>query len=218
MEAKHQHVPRTSNEASLLKATNFKSPSQIYGPRRPINDKKLKHRLLVANDNRVATDTSDKGSENLPSSDSQLEESQFETSTEPELDSQTLKVSNGSTVSSDPKPAIKRLRLTAREKLKAARVLSRNSEPRAYKKAELGSKVLALMRESDRGKKRSGLPEAPTNIFDDSKRGMPKKGLTWELPGGTDVFLIILSVVVISTIMFTTTYIVWKVGAIHFND
>ena len=178
----------------------------------------MKPRLLVANDNRVATDTSDKGSENLPPLDSQLKESQFQTSTEPELDSQTPKVSNGSTVSSDPKPAIKRSRLTAREKLKAARVLSRNSEPRAYKKAELGSKVLAVMRESDRGKKRSGLPEAPTNIFDDSKRGMPKKGLTWELPGGTDVFLIILSVVVISTIMFTTTYIVWKVGAIHFNE
>ena len=68
------------------------------------------------------------------------------------------------------------------------------------------------------GRKRFGLPEAPTNMLDDSKHGMPKNGLTFELPVGWDVFLIILSVTVISTIMFTTTLVVWKMGAIHFNE
>lgn len=161
--------------------------------------------LLVANSDRVTTETSDKTSDNSqpsPASEANL--------SEPKQD----------TLNADTNSSPKRLKLTAREKLKAARVRNRESEPKADKKPELGSKVLEALRDSDRitGKKRSGLPEAPTNMLDDSKRGMPKKGLTFELPVGWDVFLIITSVVVISTIMFTTTYIVWKVGAIHFNE
>eukprot|EP00262_Sarcandra_glabra_P019494 TRINITY_DN7366_c0_g1_i1.p1 TRINITY_DN7366_c0_g1~~TRINITY_DN7366_c0_g1_i1.p1 ORF type:complete len:255 (+),score=37.05 TRINITY_DN7366_c0_g1_i1:103-867(+) len=111
----------------------------------------------------------------------------------------------------------KRSSLTAREKLRAARVLSRYTESKTPK-AEMGSNVLDALRESDGGKARSGLPEAPTNLFDDSKRGMPKKGLTFDLPGGVDLYVIIFSIVFISTVMFGTTYIVWKVGAIHFNE
>ncbi|KAK1355123.1 hypothetical protein POM88_048379 [Heracleum sosnowskyi] len=113
---------------------------------------------------------------------------------------------------------IRSSRLTAREKLRAARVLSRKPEPKKAPKLQLGSQVLETLRESDKGKRRPGLPEAPTNMLDDSKRGMPKKGLTFELPGGNEVFFIILSVVLISTVMFSTTYLVWKVGAIHFNE
>ena len=82
----------------------------------------------------------------------------------------------------------------------------------------MGSKVLDALRESDRGKKRSGLPEAPTNLFDDSKRGMPKQGLTFQFPGGVELLAIVVSFVLISTVMFATTFIVWKVGAIHFNE
>lgn len=117
------------------------------------------------------------------------------------------------------KSPAKKSRLTAREKLRAARVLSRYAESKPAKTG-MGSKVLdALRRESDGGKKRrSGLPQAPDNLLDDSKRGMPKQGLTFDLPGGSDLFFIALSFVLISTVMFTTTYIVWKVGAIHFNE
>ena len=113
-----------------------------------------------------------------------------------------------------------RKRSKARERLKAARVLSRySSESKAAAKpAEMGSNVLDAMRRSDGGKRRSGLPEAPTNLFDDSKRGLPKPGWTFQFPGGSDLFFIVVSFVLISSIMFTTTYIVWKVGAIHFNE
>lgn len=122
---------------------------------------------------------------------------------------------------SEEKPASqvpKKTPLTAREKLRAARVLSRYNDSKPSSKMGLGSKVLDALRESDGGKKRSGLPQAPTNLFDDSKRGMPKPGLTFDFPGGADLFYIVLSVVFISTVMFTTTFVVWKLGAIHFNE
>ncbi|XP_062092470.1 uncharacterized protein LOC133798250 isoform X1 [Humulus lupulus] len=114
----------------------------------------------------------------------------------------------------------KRSPLTARERLRAARVLNRynNTESKASKSSSsMSSKVLDAIRESDRGKKK-GLPEAPGNMLDDSKRGMPPKGLTFQFPGGNDLFVIIFSFVFISTVMFATTFIVWKVGAIHFNE
>lgn len=123
--------------------------------------------------------------------------------------------------SSTPSPSspAKRTSLTAREKLRAARVLSRYNETKGTaSKAAMGSKLLDALKESDKGKKNKGLPEAPTNLFDDSKRGMPKKGLTFNFPGGFDLFVIVFSFVFISTVMFATTYIVWKVGAIHFNE
>ncbi|CAK9135804.1 unnamed protein product [Ilex paraguariensis] len=236
LQAKYQHYPRTHIEASVLKATHLPSSSEKVRLRRLIKGKNWGSRLLVANGDRVATDTSDKdfknaeksisdgGSSavNLQSLDSRTKESQLQTSSEAELRPQASDVSNGPVVSSDSKQdtssaSVKRSSLTAREKLRAARVLSRYTEPKASK-PELGSRVLEALRESDRGKKRSGLPEAPTNLFDDSKRGMPKAGLTFDFPGGVDAFVIAFSFVFISTVMFATTYIVWKVGAIHFNE
>lgn len=192
----------------MLKSTHFSSPSTTLLFSRPIRSRNGRS-LLVSNSDRLATETNIKTSETTEKSE-----------TEP---------SNGSISASEPIQETdntginvipKRSKLTAREKLRAARVRSRNSEPKPVVKAELGSKVLEALRENDKitGKKRTGLPEAPTNLFDDSKRGMPKKGLTFELPVGWDVFLIILSVVVISTVMFTTTFVVWKMGAIHFNE
>lgn len=121
------------------------------------------------------------------------------------------------TVKAEGRAGSNRASLTAREKLRAARVLSKYTESKPSKRA-LGSKVLDALRESDGVKGRSGLPQAPTNIFDDSKRGMPKKGLTFDLPGGADLFFIVLSFVLITTAMFSTTYLVWKLGAIHFNE
>ncbi|KAI3793328.1 hypothetical protein L1987_35945 [Smallanthus sonchifolius] len=203
--ANHQSAPRVCIGVPILKAKPFSTRSRSLTPIHTRNGKPL----LVANSDRVTTETSDKTSDITKTSETE------EVKSAPEPSELKQGSSNGDIISSP-----KRLKLTAREKLKAARVRNRESEPKAAKKEELGSKVLEVLRETDRvtGKKRSGLPEAPTNMLDDSKRGMPKKGLTFELPVGWDVFLIITSVVVISTIMFTTTYIVWKVGAIHFNE
>ncbi|CAA7394434.1 unnamed protein product [Spirodela intermedia] len=137
--------------------------------------------------------------------------------------------------SSPPPPpeAAKRPVLTAREKLRAARVLSRyavdskssaappTTTPAAPppRKAEFGSRVLEAMRETDGGgKRRSGLPEAPSNLLDDSKRGLSKGGFIFDFPGNSDLLVIAFSFVFISTVMFATTFLVWKLGAIHFNE
>ncbi|KAG6765466.1 hypothetical protein POTOM_029509 [Populus tomentosa] len=88
---------------------------------------------------------------------------------------QTSGASNGSTISVDMKSRPKRLPLTARERLKAARVISRYTESKTSK-SEMGRKVLDALRESDKGKKRSGLPEAPENLFDESNNLLGRKG------------------------------------------
>lgn len=136
---------------------------------------------------------------------------------------------NGTAPSEPPK----RAPLTARERLRAARVLGKYAEPSAKGssssskpgKPEFGSGVLDALREADAkkaggggGRRGSRLPEAPGNLFDDSKRGMPKEGWTFELPFGVDVFLVLVSFTLITTIMFGTAFLVWKLGAIHFNE
>ncbi|KAL1217849.1 hypothetical protein V5N11_009620 [Cardamine amara subsp. amara] len=129
--------------------------------------------------------------------------------------------SNGS-VSSDiqQQTSGKRAPLTARERLRAARVLRRYTEATPKpSKPRMGRQLLDVLKESDKKSNRKpGLPEAPTNMLDDSKRGMPKNGLTFDFPGGSDILVIAFSFVFISTVMFATTYIVWKLGAIHFNE
>jgi hypothetical protein len=130
-----------------------------------------------------------------------------------------------------PSEPPKRVPLTARERLRAARVLGKYAaEPGEKKKgsSEFGSGVLNALRETDGaggkkgGRKRSGLPEAPSNLLDDTKRGMPKPGWTFDwmaaLPVGTDVLIVAASFSIITTVMFGTTYLVWKLGAIHFNE
>ncbi|KAI3519750.1 hypothetical protein L1887_08966 [Cichorium endivia] len=206
------NVRRVCIGAPILKASHFPSPSTTLVFSGPLHTRNQRP-VSVANSDRLSTETTDKP---LETTATPISINQSSATSETEPIKTTPDASNGSMSPSEPK----RTKLTAREKLKAARVRSRFSEPKPVKKAEMGSKVLEALRENDRisGKMRSGLPEAPTNLFDDSKRGMPKKGLTFELPVGWDVFLIILSVVLISTVMFTTTFIVWKVGAIHFNE
>lgn len=226
--------------ASLQKVPHFPSSFQMLGLRKCVSVTRHNYFLLVAKGDRLETGVSDKDSGNGESSYSEtitptVNTSSFESSkTEGEVQPsgqtesavQQAKVSNGSATSanlqqeassSSPKPTLKKSPLTAREKLRAARVLSRYNESKASK-PQLGSKLIEALRESEKGKKRPGLPEAPTNLFDDSKRGMPKPGWTFEFPGGFDVFLVVFSFVFISTVMFATTYIVWKVGAIHFNE
>ncbi|XP_057510122.1 uncharacterized protein LOC130792602 [Actinidia eriantha] len=232
LQGKYLHAPRSCIGVSLLKSSQLASPLGIVRLRRSTKENKWGTCLLVADGDQVATDTSNTGSGNaetsdsgdlsspvtLPSLDIPVVNSQLQTSAETVPGPQKPADVNGSVVSSNLKSGLKRSPLTAREKLRAARVLSRYTESKASTKPDLGSKVLEALRESDRGKKKSGLPEAPTNLFDDSKRGMPKPGWTFEFPGGVDVFIIAFSFVFISTLMFATTYLVWKVGAIHFNE
>uniref|UniRef100_A0ACD5XJT5 Uncharacterized protein n=1 Tax=Avena sativa TaxID=4498 RepID=A0ACD5XJT5_AVESA len=142
-------------------------------------------------------------------------------------------VTSGNSNGQQPQPSDppKRVPLTARERLRAARVLGKYAgEPGDKKKgsSEFGSGVLDALRQTDGaggkkgGRKRSGLPEAPSNLLDDTKRGMPKDGWTFDwlaaLPVGTDVLIVAASFSVITTVMFGTTYLVWKLGAIHFNE
>lgn len=229
-----------SRNASLQKFPHFPSSFQMRRLRRCVPVTRQNFFLLVAKSDRLETGVSAKESDNAESSSSEgiaptvntssFESSKTEGEVQPsgqdEITVKEAKFSNESATSanlqqdassSNPKPTLKRSPLTAREKLRAARVLSRYNESKASK-PQLGSKLIEALRESEKGKKRSGLPEAPTNLFDDSKRGMPKPGWTFEFPGGIDVFLVVFSFVFISTVMFATTYIVWKVGAIHFNE
>ncbi|CAA0816867.1 Unknown protein [Striga hermonthica] len=87
---------------------------------------------------------------------------------------------------SAPNPSLtsKRAPLTARERLRAARVLNRYNDSKPTKTG-LRSNFLEALRNSDNegNRKRSGLPEAPSNLFDDSKKGLPKEGWTINLPG-----------------------------------
>lgn len=148
---------------------------------------------------------------------------------------QETTMSNGQQPQPQPQPQPseppKRVPLTARERLRAARVLGKYAaEPADKKKGspEFKSGLLDALRETEGGggkkggRKRSGLPEAPSNLLDDKKRGMPKPGWTFDwmaaLPVGTDVLIVAASFSIITTVMFGTTYLVWKLGAIHFNE
>ncbi|KAJ8537914.1 hypothetical protein K7X08_014454 [Anisodus acutangulus] len=238
LQANYCHLSRS---ASLQKVPHFPSSFQLQGLRRRIPITRQNFFLLVSKSDCLETEVSDKDSENADSSyseaitptvnpsscESSKTEGEVQSTDQSELAVQETGVPNGSVTStnlqqeassSSKKQTLKRSPLTAREKLRAARVLSRYNESKATSKPQMGSKLIEALRESEKGKKRPGLPEAPTNLFDDSKRGMPKPGWTFEFPGGFDVFLVVFSFVFISTVMFATTYLVWKVGAIHFNE
>ncbi|KAL5996040.1 hypothetical protein ACLOJK_026113 [Asimina triloba] len=210
--------------------------------RRPFSKMRQSRLLSVADSNQIMTSASDATNEiaeqsfpDNPSSTAkpsvlltsaaekiQPEASDSETNPtrikETANESKPVSEAKQQTVSSSTGPMPKRSPLTARERLRAARVLSKYNTVSKPSKPDLGNKVLDALRASDGGKARSGLPQAPTNLFDDRKRGLPKQGWTFNFPGGNDLLLIIFSFVFISTVMFTTTYIVWKSGAIHFNE
>ncbi|XP_022764979.1 uncharacterized protein LOC111310105 [Durio zibethinus] len=227
-----KYVSRSTVGVSALKANPITPPLQMYGSGGRIQQKRWGLCLSLADSDRLAMNIKGSGDAERLVSDDQVSavnspSLDSDSNVDNESRSQTSEASNGSMVSSNLKQeafsspnlesTTKKAPLTAKERLRAARVLSRYAESKPSK-SEMGSKVLDAMRESDKGKKRSRLPEAPTNLFDDSKRGLPKQGLTFQFPGGNDLFIIIFSFVFISTVMFTTTYIVWKVGAIHFNE
>ncbi|KAL0402931.1 UNVERIFIED_CONTAM: hypothetical protein Sradi_1933900 [Sesamum radiatum] len=225
--AKYQQVKKTNVRILLLKVPSIDSPSGPVRLRQCTEGKRSRFHLSATGGDNVATETTDKdfkttegsySDDGSPAKISDVNSSATEDEVKPiaEVGSETevSEVLNGS---ANSKPTLKRSPLTARERLRAARVLNRYTEAKPSK-PQLGSKLLEALQESDKGKKRPGLPEAPTNLFDDSKRGLPKQGWTIDIPGGMDVLLVIFSFVFISSVMFATTYIVWKVGAIHFNE
>ncbi|KAF9597988.1 hypothetical protein IFM89_023473 [Coptis chinensis] len=237
LQGKQQYASRSYSGDSGLKTRYIAASSgPWFGSRKSRKGNKLGLFTLAAESNQVARNPTDNDSAaGITLTDDQLLGAKPPTVTSSgtavtdesiarsQLGTQKSQTYNGAGVPSDVKvdtvsssKSVKRSSLTAREKLRAARVLSRtDSKP---SKSEFGSKVLDALRESERGKKRSRLPEAPTNLLDDSKRGMPKQGLTFDFPGGFDLFVIVLSFVLITTTMVATTYIVWKLGAIHFNE
>ncbi|TKY47561.1 hypothetical protein E2542_SST29621 [Spatholobus suberectus] len=231
LETKYQDASRYSVGASLAKATHFTPFLVVSRSRKLVKERRFGHCFSVADSDQLAADNSRSkdfdNAENSPANNDQLasmnppdENFQLQNA---ESGSQTLEASNGSinqnqgsAASPKSQSATKQPPLTARERLKAARVLSQYMQSKASK-PDMGSRVLEALKESDKGKKRSRLPEAPTNLFDDSKRGL-STGFFFQFPGGSDLFIIVFSFVFISTVMFATTYIVWKVGAIHFNE
>ncbi|PIN01152.1 hypothetical protein CDL12_26346 [Handroanthus impetiginosus] len=196
----------------MPKVLSITSLSRRTGLRQSTQGKRSIFNLLATGGDNVATEATDKDSKTVEGS------SNGSSADVSDVNSSTTDEEVGSTAKSNS--TVKRAPLTARERLRAARVLSRYTESKPSKdsKPQLGSRLLEALEETEKGKKRPGLPEAPTNLFDDSKRGLPKQGWTIDIPGGMDVFLIIFSFVFISSVMFATTYIVWKVGAIHFNE
>ncbi|XP_010689467.2 uncharacterized protein LOC104903165 isoform X1 [Beta vulgaris subsp. vulgaris] len=192
------------------------TPLFLIKSRQTIRLNRRHSHLLVAESDRVITDRGESSiSESVSASEeSSLKPNQLETSVANDSN-QENKIPVSSSIDDSKRGMQKKAPLTARERLRAARVLSRYSDSKPAK-SDIGRSVLDALRESEKGKK--GLPQAPTNLFDDSKRGMPKKGLTFDFPGGSDLFVIAFSFVFISTVMFATTYFVWKVGAIHFNE
>ncbi|KAL3650287.1 hypothetical protein CASFOL_006690 [Castilleja foliolosa] len=204
---------RSKIRVLLLKLPSITSLSDPIKSRKHTHRKTSKFHFLAVGGDNAATETTDKDSKpvdvsnpnNGPRVSELPSESVDSTKTNPDL------------TPAKPSTDSKRAPLTARERLRAARVLNRYNEPKQSKPG-LGSNLLDALRETDKGKKRPGLPEAPVNMLDDSKRGMPKEGWTIEIQGGLDVFLIVFSFVFISTVMFATTYVVWKLGAIHFNE
>ncbi|XP_074276654.1 uncharacterized protein LOC141600332 [Silene latifolia] len=198
-------VTRFCVGSSVSKITVVSLPLLVLNSKKFTKSNRRISHVLAAESDRVMAERSESSSLENPDSASPAS---VGSTTPAELENKT-------TPPDDAKPIQKKGPLTARERLRAARVLSRYSEPKAAK-SEMGRSVLDALRESEKGKK--GLPQAPTNMLDDQKRGMPKAGLTFDFPGGYDLFVIAFSFVFISTVMFATTYFVWKVGAIHFNE
>lgn len=240
LQARYQLLTTANTKALPLKFPSVTSPSSMIGSRKFQNVKRSRFYLLVTEGDQVATSTNENASKTMEESyssngssknptfvNSSTTEEEHRPVDKPGLTDQIFEDSKSSlgsknldldTSESKSNSAMKGSPLTARERLRAARVLNRYTETKPSKLG-LGSKLLEALQETDKGKKRPGLPQAPTNLLDDSKRGLSKGGWSINIiPGGMDVFLIIFSFVFISSVMFATTYIVWKVGAIHYNE
>lgn len=109
--------------------------------------------------------------------------------------------------------------LSVREKLRTARTLTGFAESDKAGTPQRQKNLLDALRQSDKEGKTTkyGQPIEPSNLFDDRKRSTEKEQ-KFEFTWGPSQFYGLLSFVILTSIMFGTTYIVWKVGAIHYND
>lgn len=150
-----------------------------------------------------------------------------------ESTSSTMIAPNSSSVPSDVSsmedPSIKsqqrsftsgKLSLSAQEKLRTARALSGFAESNKPVMPQPGKSLLDALRESDKKGKTTkyGQPVEPSNLFDDKKRGSPAEWGKFVFTVAPGQIFLLLSFLLISGLMFGTTYFVWKVGAIHYNE
>ncbi|XP_039062730.1 uncharacterized protein LOC120207310 [Hibiscus syriacus] len=130
-----KYVWRSSVGASVLKANPMVSPLQMYGSGGFIHQKRWGLCLSLAGSDPLSADSTIKDSgeaERLVSDD------RVSAVNLPSLDDQNSEVSNGSMVSSNPEEEVspspnlqsttRKVSLTAKERLRAARVLSRYTE------------------------------------------------------------------------------------------
>ncbi|XP_057815309.1 uncharacterized protein LOC131028945 [Cryptomeria japonica] len=113
-----------------------------------------------------------------------------------------------------------KLSLSAQEKLRTARTLSGFAESNKPVMPQPGKNLLDALRESDKQGKTTkfGQPVVPSNLFDDKKRGSPAEWGKFVFTVAPGQLFLLLSFLLISSIMFGTTYLVWKLGAIHYNE
>lgn len=85
-----------------------------------------------------------------------------------------------------------------------------------------GKRVLEAFKEGEKENKSTtkfGLPVVPTNIFDEVRRTpeeIAADAFKFEINPGQ--LLLAGSFLVVIAIMFGTVFLVWKVGAIHYNE
>ncbi|GAU36983.1 hypothetical protein TSUD_150190 [Trifolium subterraneum] len=185
LETKYHDASRYSVGASFPKATQSTPFFVTSTTRMFVKEKRFGKCFSVANSDQLSADASKKDididsaknspvNDELKSTNPPDETSKLQAQVNAE---QTPEGSNGSVASPKSQSVTTRSSQKVRERIKAARVLNQSKEPK-ISKPDIGSSVLAAFREGDKGKKkrRSGLPEAPGNLFDDRKRGMPKAG------------------------------------------
>ncbi|MCO5569161.1 hypothetical protein L7F22_022882 [Adiantum nelumboides] len=109
--------------------------------------------------------------------------------------------------------------LTGTEKLKGAKpsVFLDSRVGGAFK--EPGSKTLLdTMRQSDNNTKKFGQPGLPRNLFDEPEKLTAEDNKRFDFTLNIGQLALIFSFLTIICVMLGTAFLVWKVGAIHYNE
>eukprot|EP00249_Psilotum_nudum_P004770 c18270_g1_i1 orf=248-1084(+) len=105
-----------------------------------------------------------------------------------------------------------------RQKLKSARpTVFTDGDSRS--RGTVSKSLVEAIKQSEREGKTTkfGEPIVPKNLFDDLER-IPSDEMKIDFSLNRGQFVIILSFLIIISIMLGTTFFVWKVGGIHFNE
>eukprot|EP00252_Welwitschia_mirabilis_P022305 TRINITY_DN599_c0_g1_i1.p1 TRINITY_DN599_c0_g1~~TRINITY_DN599_c0_g1_i1.p1 ORF type:complete len:257 (-),score=38.59 TRINITY_DN599_c0_g1_i1:70-840(-) len=108
---------------------------------------------------------------------------------------------------------------SSKRESKTDRILSgfASSERRSDSfRSQPGKNILEVLKESDKFQKR-GKPVEPSDLFTDPKRSS-KTEKAIEFKFEAPQLFVLVSFFLISSLMFGTVYIVWKLGAIHYNE